>query len=160
MVQQRHERDAAALEALDDPGLPQWPVAVQRVGVHLLDQRAEFFHPAGSGTDDPAHVRVEIELGVFDPDWVMQTQRRREVPHAEFGQEVGALLEHPSHLRKRPTVRVCRRVEHADLERVVVGASSVEVQHQRVDPIESSHRVWVSFDVRYENSKRLTTPCQ
>ena len=77
MVQQRHESDTPAFEALDDPGLPQRPVAIQWVGIYLLDERAELLHPAGSGTDDPAHVRVEIELGVFDPDRVMQAQWRR-----------------------------------------------------------------------------------
>ena len=133
MVQQRHEGDAAAFEALDDPGLPQRPVAIQRVGVDLLDERAELLHPAGRGTDDAAHVRVEIELGVLDPDRVMQAQRRRQVPQPEDGKQVDALLEHPARLRPRPAVGVRRRVEHADLERVVVGAASIEVQHQRID---------------------------
>ena len=139
MVQQRHECDVAAFEAFDDPGLPQRPVAIQRVGVDLLDELAELLHSAGSGTDDAAHVRVEIELGVLDPDRVMQAQRRRQVPQPEDGKQVGAFLEHPPRLRPRPAVGVRRRVEHADLQRVVVGAAAVEVQHQCIDAVESSH---------------------
>ena len=135
MVQQHHEGDVAAFKALDDPDLPQRPVAIQRVGVDLLDERAELLHPAGCGTDDAAHVRVEIELGVLDPDRVMQAQRRRQVPQTEDGKQVDALLEHAARLRPRPAVGVRRRVEHADLERVVVGAALIELQHQRIDPL-------------------------
>ena len=77
MVQKCHECDAAAFETFDNPGLPERPVAIQRMRVNLLDERAELLHSAGRGAHDPAHVRVEIELGVFDPDRVMQAQRRR-----------------------------------------------------------------------------------
>lgn len=145
VVQQRDQGDAAAVEALDHPGLPQRAVAIQRVGVDLLDERAEFRHPARGGTDDPAHVRVEVEFGILDPDRVMQAQRCGQVPQPEDRKQVGALLEHLPRLRPRPAVRVGRRVEHADLEGVVVGAAAVEIQHQRVNAVEPAHHrpLWI-----------------
>ena len=144
MVQQRHECDPVAFEAFDHPGLPERAVPIQRVGVDLFDQSAELLHPAGSGTDDAAHVRVEIEVGVLDPDRVMQVQRRRQVPQPEDGKQVHALGEHAARLRPRPPVGVRRRIEHADLQRVVVGAAAIEVQHQGIDAVESSHGLQAS----------------
>jgi hypothetical protein len=67
VVQLRDHREAAVRETLDDDQLPQRPAAVEGSLVDLGGQRGDFPRAAGARNGRPTHVKLEIEIRLFDP---------------------------------------------------------------------------------------------
>ncbi len=55
-------RDPVALDALDQVQLPQWPVTIQRVRVHVGAEREQFADAAGGRQRQVAHVVGDLDL--------------------------------------------------------------------------------------------------
>ncbi len=98
-----HQRRPLPLEALDHVHLPQGTVGVELPAHHRGDERIQLRPPAGRGQAGPAQVVVEFEIGVVDPDRVVEPERDPDGPLAERRHQVQALLDHP------PDLRVARR---------------------------------------------------
>ena len=62
------DREAAAVEALDQPQLPERLAAVELLGEDPRRQVAQLLLGAGSGQRGLPHVVLEVEVGVVDPD--------------------------------------------------------------------------------------------
>ena len=84
--------DVAALEPVDQPDLPQRAGAVERDGDEMAGQLAQLLHACRAGHGDVAQVPVEVEVGVLDPDRVVQAERHLDEAAPERRREVEALL--------------------------------------------------------------------
>ena len=69
------QRDLPVLEPLDDPHLPQWPVAVELAADDVGREVAQFAHAAGCREGGAPQVVVDVELGVVHPDRVAEAHR-------------------------------------------------------------------------------------
>jgi len=69
------EGDVAALQAFDEPQLPQGPAPVEQLGLEPLEQGEELGPVAGAGERRQAHVVGDVEAIVVDPDRVPGVQR-------------------------------------------------------------------------------------
>jgi len=70
----RHDGDGAVRGALDHPHLPEGDGAVHLLARDVAAQVGELLAAAGAGHRDPVHVPVDVELGVVDPDRVVEVQ--------------------------------------------------------------------------------------
>jgi hypothetical protein len=68
---------AVALEAGDEPGLPQRPAAVESLGPVAGGPVQEVSLAAGKGQPHLLHVRVDVEVRIGDPCGPAQTARVR-----------------------------------------------------------------------------------
>ena len=84
------DREAVALEPLDQVQLPERSRAVQRRREGLGDRLAELLFAAGRGQLRAAHVVVDVEVGVIDPEGTAELQRRHREPLAQARQQVQA----------------------------------------------------------------------
>src|SRR4051795_12104455 len=73
----REDRRAPALEALDEPQLPQRLRAIEALGEQPPDQTPELLGAARRGQRGVAHVVVEVERWVVDPALATEAERRR-----------------------------------------------------------------------------------
>ena len=123
------EREAVALEALDEPHLPQRLGAVERLRVDPRGERAQLRLRAGRRQRGVAHVVLEVEAGVVDPqrtagldgrEGELLAEARDEVePRADVVREVvvggrRSLEDHHRadvHVRDRPFLGHERRVD-------------------------------------------------
>ncbi len=69
------EPDEAPLDPVDDPRLPQRSGAIEGDGDQISHQSTQLGRAAGGGHGDVAKVPVEVEVGVFDPQRVVQAER-------------------------------------------------------------------------------------
>jgi hypothetical protein len=69
-----------ALEALDDPRLPQRPRPVERRAVDAADHRAQLLLAPGGRQRHVTHVVDDVEVGVVHPQRVMQVERHVHQP--------------------------------------------------------------------------------
>jgi hypothetical protein len=76
VVHFRHDGDVAAFEAFDDPHLPQRTRAVQRLAGDVAAEVGEFLATAGSRNRNPMDMSVDVEIGIVDPDWMVEIQPR------------------------------------------------------------------------------------
>ena len=122
------QREAVALEALDEPRLPQRLGAVELLGVDARGERAQLLLRAGRGQRGVADVVLEVEARVVDPHRPARLDRReRELlavardevqPPADLVDEVDVagrrtLEDHHRadvHVRRRPLLRQEGRV--------------------------------------------------
>jgi hypothetical protein len=88
VVQLRDHREAAVRETLDDDQLPQRPAAVEGSLVDLGGQRGDFPRAAGARNGRPTHVKLEIEIRLFDPQGPGQPEGHLEQPPSQRRHEV------------------------------------------------------------------------
>jgi hypothetical protein len=69
------DRDAVALEAVDEVELPEWAGAVQRPGDDAGDLLGEHARIAGGRERQLADVEVEVEVGIVVPVGVVEPER-------------------------------------------------------------------------------------
>src|SRR5215204_6578882 len=116
VVRLRDQREAAALQALHDPGLPERLRAVEPLGEDPPQELAQLVVAAGLGQSGVAHVIVEVETRVVHPERPTGVERRerqllavaRHQPQAclEMGAELLARRWRPLKDRQRPHVHV------------------------------------------------------
>ena len=104
----REHRDVAVLEAFDDPRLPERLPPVERPGDDLLCQGRELAHASRLGHRDVVEVEVEVEVRVFDPHWVVHSERHFDESPSKWGREVQPRCVHVADLVERP-LHGCRR---------------------------------------------------
>ncbi len=75
VVDLRDDGEAVALEALDDPELPQRLLAVEALGEDAPDHALELTLGSRSGQPRVAHVVADVEGGVVHPDGVLLERR-------------------------------------------------------------------------------------
>jgi hypothetical protein len=130
------QREAIALEPLDQPRLPQRLGAIQLLGEHARHQAHQLVLAAGLRQRGLAHVVLEVEVRVVDPHRTPGLQRRlRELlpvarhqvqPHPQRVQELLEVRRRALEDRHRPDVHV-RVVALLVQERSVDGGQPVEV---------------------------------
>ena len=103
--------DLAVVEAVDDPHLPQRAGAVERDGDQLGGQVAHVGHVAVAlGHGDVAEVPVEVEVGVLDPERVVDAERHLDQPAAERrGLVEPGRVEGADPIEGEPARQRCRR---------------------------------------------------
>jgi hypothetical protein len=85
MVKLEHERDPSLGQSLDHPQLPQWTCAIQRLRGEACHQIGEDPLRAGSPCDLPVDVPANVEIGVVDPDRMIETDRHLDQSASEGG---------------------------------------------------------------------------
>jgi hypothetical protein len=94
----RQDGEAAVRESLDDPELPERLVAVEPLREDAAGQVAQLLLAAGLGQRGLAHVVVEVEVRVVDPDRTALAQRHERELLPVAGHEVEPALERLCHL--------------------------------------------------------------
>jgi hypothetical protein len=74
----RDDREATALEPLDEPHLPEGALAIETLREHATRERVQLLDRAGPRDGRVSDVEVEIEVGIRAPDRAEQ----REEPHS------------------------------------------------------------------------------
>jgi hypothetical protein len=100
----RDERPRAVVQALDDPQLPQRLVAVELLAEDARDEVAQLLVAARGRQRGVAHVVLEAEVGVVDPQRPAAAGGRERQPLAIAGDEMEAVAERVEelvHLRRR-----------------------------------------------------------
>ena len=75
VVDLRERGDVASLEPFDDPALPQRTVAVEGHLDEIGRERGELTLAARRRDRDVVEVLVEVEVGVLDPEWMVDAER-------------------------------------------------------------------------------------
>ena len=132
----RDHREAAALDPLHEPHLPQGLRAVEALGEHAAGEVAQLLEAGRLGQRGVAHVVAGVEVRVVDPHRARLRERRERELLAVARDEVQARLE------LRHEVVVLRRLaleEHAGAD-VHVGARVLEGEEGGV---EAGEAIWV-----------------
>ena len=129
VVRLADEREAAALDALDQPDLPQRLVAVELLGEHAARERAQLLLGAGRGQRGLAHVVAQVQVRVVDPARPALAERHEGELLAVARDEVEPALD------PRDELVVGGRVAVEEHHRgdVHVGGVVLEVQERRVE---------------------------
>jgi hypothetical protein len=129
VVRLRDQREATALEAVDDPDLPERLRAVQPLGEDATRERAELLLAAGLRQRRVAHVVVEVEVRVVDPERPpgFEARERQLLPVARHAPEPGPEVSLELLARRR------RPVEDHERSHVHVRGLLLLSQERRVD---------------------------
>jgi hypothetical protein len=136
--------DPAALEPLGQPHLPQGAAAVELAARHVGGEVAQLADAAGGGERGPPHVQVDVEVGVVEPDRVVEVERHWREPPAELGDEVHPLPQEVLHLLERVAARHRGGVEDHERRHVHVVGRRLPVEEGRVEAAQSLHDVSLS----------------
>ena len=131
-------RDAAALDALDEPELPERSGAVELVGHQPADQLVELLAATRRGHTDPAQVEVDVELVVLDEPGPVQAERTADDPPPQLRhlrQPLDDQLAHPVEAE----VRGLGGVADSNGSDVHVPARRLGVPERRVDARQPLH---------------------
>ena len=101
MVDLGEDRQVAAGEALDEVGLPQRAVAIERCRRQVGDQLGQFLLVARRGHRQVADVEARIEVGVVDPIGIVELERDLDQPPARQRDLVHPLFEDRPQLGNR-----------------------------------------------------------
>ena len=122
------QRRAVLLQPLDHVHLPQRAVGVELAAHHPRHERVELGLSARRRQAGPAQVVVELEVGIVDPDRVVQPEGHPEGPLAQRGDQVEPLLNDPADLgvagRRARRATACPRAGRAPAPRRRASASS------------------------------------
>ena len=88
------ESDLSVLEAFDDVHLPQRATAIEQRGVQPCDQRLKLLHSPGAAQRDAAHMVIEVDIVVLDPNRLGKFKRHLRQLAMQHRSEVQALAEH------------------------------------------------------------------
>src|SRR3954447_9857620 len=128
MVDLRDHRPPAVAEPLRNPKLPQRPRAVELLGHDPPDQVAELLVASGRRQTRAAHVVVENEMRIIDPQRAPQIQRHEAHLLAIAGDERQLRVDR----RPRLLVRRRRALEHSNRPDVHVGHLVLDVKERSV----------------------------
>ena len=129
MVALADDREAVALEALDQPQLPERLRAVELLGEDPRGEVAQLLLGAGRGQGGLADVVVEVQVGVVDPDRAPLAERDEAKLLAEPRDEVEARLDVVAEL----VVGRRRAVEDDRRGDVHVGTAALHVEECGVE---------------------------
>ena len=130
------DREAVALETVDDPHLPERLRAVEALGEGAGGERPQLLLVAGGREGGMADVVVEVQVRVVDPDRPALVERDEPQLLAEAGDEMEARLEVVAEL---PEVRR-RALEDHRRGDVHVSSVALQVEEGRIQagqPIET-----------------------
>src|SRR3954447_1196158 len=102
----REDREAIVGEPLDDVRLPQRPRAIEWAPDDAGYEVGELLLVAGGRYGSVAHVKVEIEVGVVDPERVVEPHRHVAHLAAQWLEEVEALVDLGAPRVERAVLRV------------------------------------------------------
>ena len=141
------DREAVALEALDQPQLPERLRAVELLGEDPRGEVAQLLLGAGGGEGGLADVVVEVEVGVVDPDRAALAEGDEAELLAEAGDEVQARLDVVAEL----FVGRRRAVEEDHRGDVHVGAASLHMEECGVESGQAicAHGLIFAHAIRY-----------
>ena len=125
----RQHREAVALEAVDEPDLPQRLVAVELLGEHAPGQLLQLLLGAGRGEGRGAHVVAQVEVRVVHPLRPALAERHEREPLAVARHEAEAAVD------RLEQVVVRRRVALEDHHpgHVHVGGGVLQVEERGVE---------------------------
>ena len=83
MVDLRVDRDAPAVQTVDQVELPQGPVTVELPSVQAGRLLGQLPVVAGRGQRELADVELDVEVGVLDPVRLVEPERHGDQPAAE-----------------------------------------------------------------------------
>ena len=129
------DRHPVALQALDEPQLPERPAAVEHLALQTRHQRLELLLVAGMGQGGEADVVGEVEGVVVDPDRPALLEGHRHEPLAEARDEVEPAPDDRSRLvDAEPAALVEERpaFEHRERAHVHRRLGSLHVEERRV----------------------------
>jgi hypothetical protein len=78
MVELGDNSEVAGLESFDNVHLPQRAIEVERPARHLAHEGRQLTWAAGRRDTGAADMEVKIEMGILDPDGMMEAERH---PH-------------------------------------------------------------------------------
>ena len=133
MVHLGDEGDLAVLEALDDPHLPQGPVAVELAADDVGREIAQLAHAAGRGEGGPPQVVVDVELRIVDPHGVAEAQRHLDEAALEDGGQGDAVVDQLADAAEGVATGHRRGVEDRCDRHVHVQGRCLHVQEARVE---------------------------
>ena len=105
----------------------------------LSDQGVHLARSARRGHLRTLEVSREIEVGILDPDRVMDASRYFDDATAEGRKEMETLLQFFAELLERVPALDAARVDDADLQRVHVERRGLHVEEARVHPRHALH---------------------
>ena len=123
------EREAPALDLVDQPHLPQRLRAVESLGEHARRQDPQLLHAARGGQRGVADVVAQVEVRVVDPLGPALAERDHAQLLAEAGHQVKARVDVVAQL----VVGGGRPLEQGRGGDVHVGGASLEVQERRIE---------------------------
>ena len=129
--------DLPVLQALDDPHLPQGPIAVQLAADDVRGEVAELADAARCRECGPPQVVVDVEIGVVDPDGVAEPHRHLHQTALEDGSEGDAVADQLADAPERVAPRHRGRVEHGRHRHVHVQGGRLHIQKAGVKPAEA-----------------------
>ena len=132
-------RDVAVLEPFHDVHLPEGAIAVKRPCHHLLGELGELGFTARGRERGAAHVILEVEVGILDPERVVELERDREQPPSERWQQMEPALDQIAHLLERVPTRNGGGIEHSGGGDVHVVRRRLEIEKRRVHSREALH---------------------
>ena len=133
------DRDAVLLEPFDVPQLPQRAGAVERTAGDLGGERRELARSTGRRQRGAAHVVVEVEVGILDPQRVVQVERHGHEAAPERREQVHPLpqqVAHPVDVERRGRRR---RVEDRRAQHVHVGRGRLDGEEGGIEAGKSLH---------------------
>ena len=131
--------DAVLLQALDDPQLPEGAGPVEGGAGDLAGQLAELAASAGGGAGDAVDVKVEVEVGIFDPHRVGEVQGHLHQPASERRHQVDPPADELLDVLEGVAAGDRGRVEHHGHGHVHVVGGVLEVEEGGVEPGQSFH---------------------
>ena len=144
--------DVAVLEALDHVHLPQRAAAVERSAEDVGRELGQLGGAAGSRQGRPSHVVVDVEVGVLDPQRVVELERDLDEAPPERRQQVEPALDELDHLLEGVAAGDGGRVEDGRRRHVHVDRRRLEIEEGGIESGEPLHlptlaRVWAGVDV-------------
>ncbi len=141
VVQFRDERVVAVLESLDDPCLPQRAVTGQLAARDIGDERRELRFTARCRQCGAAEVEIEIEVGILDPDRVVQPERHFDDATPQRPDQVEPRRHDLADALVGEPARRGRRIDDRDAHDVHVGRWCLQREERGVETREALHGV-------------------
>lgn len=139
MVELDQDADAVALQTLDHPQLPQRAVAGQRYGRHPTHRVVELAAIARRGERQRAHVGIEVQVRILDPDGMVDPARHLDETLAERREELEPPGDLVPHQLPRDRWRTGDGIEHRQLQGVHVERGGLLVEEAGVEAGETLH---------------------
>ena len=158
VVRLRDHREAPALDAVDEPDLPQRLAAVQPLGEHAPGQVAQLLEAGGLGQRGVAHVVAGVEVRVVDPHRPRLGERRERELLPVARHEVHARVE----LLDELVVAGRLALEQQARADVHVGAGVLEREEGGVEAGEAigvRHRPIVAYPTLQQRRTKPSTAC-
>ena len=148
-------RDEVVLEPLDHVHLPQRTAPVERPRHHLRTEARKLVEVAGCRQGDASHVVLELDVGILDPERMVELERDLRQPPAERRQQVEPALDQREDLLEGVATGHGGRVEHARAADVHVVVGRLHVEERRVEARESLHHCSVSPTCRCDTNGQI-----